>query len=531
MSAGSIVHHTNMQAPALLSARRLTKLFNGVPALLDVDLELSAGEIHALLGQNGSGKSTLIKVLAGYYAPERGASVDIDGRRLSTPIDPVEAHTRGLRFIHQDLALIDSLSILDNLSGGYYATTALGRIVPRLERRRAQQDLAAFGLELDPNRLVRDVSPVERAMIAIVRAARRDPNEDSGPAVRLMILDEPTSSLPRADAKKLFGFLQRLVRAEKAAVLIVTHRMREVFEYTDRVSVLRDGRLVERVLVEDADEASLVAAMVGRRVEIPAARSPAPRRHRGENVAVVRGISGAVVRGLDFEVHHGEVLGFTGLAGMGQDEIPYLLTGATRVYGGTIRIGDAVVQPRSPAEAAKAGIVLVPGDRQRQGSVPTATLRENITLPTIMRYWRNGFMRLRQERAAAQLLASRFEVVPLATEQQLKTFSGGNQQKAIFAKWAEAQARLIVLHQPTQGVDVASRQVLLGILRRWSAAGIGVVVCSVDHEEVAVACDRTLIMYDGQIRDQIEGPVATERLEVACQVVAPGARTPRGDVG
>ena len=502
--------------PALeLSA--LSKSFGGVRALDGVDLRVAAGEVHGLLGENGSGKSTLIKVLAGYHTPDAG-ELRVYGEEVKLPLHPGQFRSLGMDFVHQDLGLIPSLSVIENLYIGELTSARHGlHISWTRERRRAVETFDRYGLKLDVRARVSDLTPVERALLAIVRAVEgMRANLADGSGGGILVLDEPTVFLPRAGIDSLFA-LVREIASSGASVIFVSHDLDEVREITDRTTVLRDGRVVGTVVTAETSEAELVRMIIGRHLETLES-TPHDLLARDVGIAV-EGLTGGTLRNVSIELHEGEVLGLTGLVGSGFEEVPYFLFGAWRPESGRLRIGGAQhdLTSLSPATALAAGIALVPADRQQDGVVGSLPVYDNILLRALSSFFRGGLLRrLRMLRHARQMMRE-FDVRPANPRITLASLSGGNQQKALLAKWLHRHPRLLLLHEPTQGVDVGARQQIFSLVRDAAGKKTSVICASADYEQLAAICDRVLILARGRIVDQLVGEAVTkERVTERC---------------
>jgi ribose transport system ATP-binding protein len=474
----------------------MTKAFPGTLALDAVDMDVAAGEVHALVGQNGSGKSTLIKVLAGFHAPEPGTEVEVDGE----PVHLHDAHASaraGFRFVHQDLALVQELSVLENVAlGREFSRGLAGRIRWREQRRRTQALVDSLGYRFDVREPVAALGAAERTGVAIARAL-----QDTD-AARILVLDEPTATLPRPEVEGLFDVVGR-IRERGIGVIYVSHRLDEIFAIADRVTVLRDGRKVGTYRVGDIDEEQLIDLMTGGapvKVDKPE-RAPALG-----TVLEVRELSGAVLDDIGFTARAGEVLGLAGLTGSGREEILQLLFGA-RQGQGELRVGDAhldlaAVEPRA---AIRAGLALVPADRHRKGGVLRMSLAENCTLTDLDRHRRLGAIRRGSERAEVDDWLAALDVRPPMATMALDALSGGNQQKVVIAKWLRLKPRVLLLDEPTQGVDVGAKASIHALLRRAADDGAAVVIASSDDEEIADTCDRALVLRDGRIVGELAG--------------------------
>lgn len=493
----------------LLSLRNVSKTFGQTTVLHSVDLDIRAGEIRGLVGENGSGKSTLIKILAGFYEPDPGAEVAIRGTEVALPMDPVVSRDLGLSFVHQDLALVPSLSVTENMT---VASLTDGRITvhPRREIAATRAALDRYGLDIDPRRAVSSLTPLQRAMIAIVRAIEgMRATQDRGEA-SLLVLDEPTVFLPKSDRATLFD-LARQHTAVGGSVLFVSHDLEECLEVTDQISVLRDGYLQGTVTSGSVNRAEIIRMMVGKNLDLQSHREDAAGE-RGPTVLQTADARGGSVDGIDLSLARGEVVGITGLLGSGFEDVPYLLAGAIRDAGGTITL-DGVTHPLArfqPANAVLAGLALVPGDRARDGSVVSLSVLDNISVQSLRRYrgalgidW-GAIGRMARE------LVLQYDVRPPKTEVRYGTLSGGNQQKVMLAKWLHTEPKVLVLHEPTQGVDVGAREQIFSIIREGARNGAAVLCASADQEQLALVCDRVLIMRDGRIAAELVGSQVTK---------------------
>ena len=495
---------------SLLEVRGVSKAFGPTEALVEVDFDVRAGEIHALVGQNGSGKSTLVKILAGVHDPD-GGSIALEGEEFD-PRRPGEARLRGLRFVHQDLGLVDSLDVVENLAlGRGYDVRFPRRISWRHERSQAHAALADLGYELDVRSLVGSLRASERTGIAIARAL-----DGWESAARLLVLDEPTASLPEAETARLFDVV-RTIRARGVGVIYVSHHLDEVLALADRVTILRDGARVGTFDAEDLDHDRMVELIVGRGSVTAGgdgALPPGPTEH--EPSLVAQNLSGAVLRGVSLRVGAGEVVGVAGLTGSGREEIGPALFGAAG-RSGSVAVAGRVVPAERPDLAIAAGLGFVPADRKSLGLVASMVVRENVTLADLRPYRRGGMLRHRKERSDVDAWLAMLAVRPRDQTLGAMRLSGGNQQKVLLARWLRIQPRVLVLDEPTQGVDVGAKA---EIHRRIVAAardGTGVLVCSTDSAELVRVCDRVLIMQRGEIGAELLGrDISEERIDRLC---------------
>ena len=495
---------TAPQLPPALELRNLSKVFQGQWALRGVDFELRAGEIHALLGHNGSGKSTLIKILAGYHQPENGSAAERDGH----PFHLGSAHAAseaGLRFIHQDLGVIDELDAAENLRLGQ-SYQRNWWVSDRGERKAARAALAAYGIDLDPGVPIGRLRAADRTMIAIARALH------SGQKNGVIVLDEATASLPTEECGVLFDLVRR-ARDEGASIIWVTHKLGEVFNLADRVTVLRDGRKVATAPVASLDESSLVELITGRRVENFHAEASKPS---SEVLLDVQGLSGPGVTDVSLSVHAGQIVGVTGLNGSGFDALVHLIFGSAKRSRGDVRIGDRLLpQGHSPQQSVEAGLAFAPADRKTLSGIQSWTLRENVTLPKLGAR-SLGWLSSRGERREVSTWLERLGVVPANPEAPLSSLSGGNQQKVVIARWLRCGAQVFLFEVPTAGVDVGAKAAIYEHLAEVVAAGAAVVVASSDIEDVVAVSDRVIVMREGQtVADLSEDALTVDRATAA----------------
>lgn len=499
----------------MLELRGLSKAFGPTQALDRVDLSIRRGRVHALIGQNGSGKSTLIKILSGYHAPDSG-TLEIQGRGVRLPFKAGEARAYGLSFLHQDLGLAPGMTVLENLRLGRFSTTAYGRLRWREERRVASTLLEQMELDVDPRAPVRRLSSAERALVAFLRAW-----QDLEGGVGLLVLDEPTAYLPGPAVELLFDAIRRLTR-QGSSVLFVSHRLDEVLQIADEISVLRNGRMVGTLEAAGASRERIVEMLLGRAL---GELYPEPSEHGASEKAPplrVRDLTGEIASGVTFQLHAGEILGATGLLGMGHDEVPYLVFGARPAARGDVEIAGRRLSSLTPTAAHDAGVALLPADRTHQSGTAAATVLENLTLPDVGRYFRGGRLRHRRETSSVLGLLDRFGVLPAEPNRPLATLSGGNQQKALLAKWLHGEPRVLLLHEPTQGVDIGSRKQLFSIIREVADSGMAVFIASAEYEDLAHMCDRVLVMRHGRVVSELRGDDLTEQAIVQHCYLASG---------
>ncbi len=446
-------------------------------------MEVGAGEIVALVGQNGSGKSTLVKILAGIYQSDPGSTVTFGG---------AGDEKASLHFIHQDLGLVGSLSTVENVSlGRPERWVSLGLLPKRREVKRAVELIADFGGSFDVTRPISELTAAERTIVALARAL------DGWEHTRnVLVLDEPTAALHGSEVEKLFVAVRKAA-ALGSGVVFISHRLDEVIELADKVVVLRDGRVIgeaERGAYGHEDLVELIAGRTAERVEqrrSPVAGMPALR---------VRGLCGETVRDLSLDVQHGEVLGISGVLGSGRDEICSLVFGARRPVAGALSLDGTAVHPGLAREAIKAGLGYVPANRAQEGAVMTMTVRENLTLPwlTPLRGFGGRLVRAR-EREEVDRWAEKIALRPADPERTIALFSGGNQQKVVLAKWLRMRPKVLLLDEPTQGVDVGAKAGVYDLIDGAAAEGSAVLMCSSDEKELATVCDRVLVLSGGRV--------------------------------
>jgi ABC-type sugar transport system ATPase subunit len=473
-------------APPLVSFRRVSKRFPGARALEDVSFDVAAGSCHALCGENGAGKSTLGKLLAGIYLPDAG-DILVDGRPVHFN-DPRDALRAGIGIVHQELAFCENLSVAENLCLGDLPRRGLFVSRPAIDRR-ARDLLGAIESSIDIRRLVGDLSVAEQQIVQIAAAA--------GSGARVIIFDEPTSSLSQREADHLYGLMGRL-RASGITCVYVSHRMPEIFRLCDTITVLRDGKHVATQAASALDEAELVRLMIGRQLEEYLGQEG--ERAPGESLLRVEKLSSpGRFREVSFEVRAGEVVGLAGLVGAGRSDVTKAVFGLDPEAHGRIEISGKGLPSGSPESAMRAGLGLVPGDRKRQGLVLGMSALENLTLPTLAELSRFGWIRLGAERAWARQVFARLKMPPPNLDQIVGGLSGGNQQKIVLAKWLAARCRVLILEEPTRGVDVGAKAEIHALIRDLAAAGSGILLISSELPELLALSTRMLVLRGGQL--------------------------------
>jgi ribose transport system ATP-binding protein len=499
---------------AVLAVTGAGKSYAGNPALAGVDLELAGSQVHALVGENGAGKSTLVKIISGGLAADAG-SLALEGRPFR-PRSPADAQRRGVVAVHQELSLSPYLPVYQNVllgrregSGPFLNPGLLRRLAGELQRR--------YGTSIDPESWVSDLPLEEQQVVEILKALAFDP--------RVLILDEPTSALGAENTRWLLDLIREL-KARGRAILFISHRLPEIMELADTITVLKDGRKVATVERAGTDADEVVRMMVGR--ELSDIFPPKPDRASLEAKPVllrVRGLVAERVRRAELEVRAGEVVGLAGLEGQGQHELLLALFGINPVLAGEIEISGRKVSPRSPARAIAAGISLVPVDRRTEGIILPLSVAHNIAMATLDRRQRLGWVdRVAEQRLAADMIG-RLAIRTRSPSTPVGDLSGGNQQKVALGKWLAAEPRLLLLDDPTRGVDIQTRRDIYHRIRRLAAQGVGVLLSSTDTIELVGTCDRVLVMYEGRIVSALEGSAITEQNIVSAAVGLAGGES------
>jgi ribose transport system ATP-binding protein len=503
-------------AERCLEIRGLTKDFPGQRVLAGVDLDLHKGEILALAGANGSGKSTLIKILAGFHAPDAGTVT-----AFGEPTDFGRHDWRErCHFVHQNLGLVETLSATDNLAlVNGYRCSRLGRIRWSEQRTAARRAIERFGGSFDLEVPVAALTPAERTIVAIARALDRWDDDEA-----VLVVDEPTASLHRDEVEKLFRSI-RLVAEHGAGVIFVSHRVDEMLELSDRVVVLRDGRLAASVKTSELTHDGLVELIIGHALDaveeqvVPVA---------DEVVLDVRHLRGERIADVSFVLRRGEILGVTGLLGSGREELTTLLGGAMSRRGGSVQLDGEPLPADSVPAAIRRGLVMVPADRARRGAIMARDLRENVMLPDPAWAYSRGWLSGRREHAEVDRWLHRLQVTPARQELPMALLSGGNQQKVVLAKWLRCAPHVMVLDEPTQGVDVGAKAAIYQMLVDAAREGASIVVCSSEAKDLAAICDRVIVLEGGRVSAELHGAALSEHAITAASIRTTGGITQEG---
>jgi ABC-type sugar transport system ATPase subunit len=483
------------QAP-LLSVRGVTKEFPGVQALLNVDLDIRAGEVQAVVGENGAGKSTLMKILAGVYQPDAG-TILLDGHEVHIGT-PRQSMALGIGMIHQELNLAPNLSVAENIFLGRPPTRA-GLVDWRGLDRHTHDLLERLGIELDPRSTVEDLSVARQQMVEIAKALSLE--------ARIFIMDEPTSALTDRETATLFDIIARL-KAQGVAVVYISHRLEEIFRIADVVTVLRDGHLVGSSSITDTSPTRLIGMMVGRELT---AFFPKTEAAIGDPVLQVRGLSRAgTLHDIHFEVRRGEILGIAGLVGAGRTELARALFGIDRMDAGEVVLNGRRVRISSPRQAIDLGLGFVTEDRKLHGLVLGMTVRENASLASLPKLSRVGFLSFSRERQVAQDYVRQLDIRTPGIEQEVVNLSGGNQQKIVLAKWLATRPRVLILDEPTRGIDVGAKAEVHALMSRLAASGVAIIMISSELPEILGMSDRILVVRQGRVSAEYTRDEATQ---------------------
>ncbi|WP_200840964.1 sugar ABC transporter ATP-binding protein [Geminicoccus flavidas] len=480
----------------LLAVRGLGKSFSGNVVLSDLDFAVHAGEVQALVGENGAGKSTLIKVLGGVYQPDRGELlVEGEPTRLRSPRD---ALARGIVVIQQELSLAPHLSAEENIFLGHFPTTRFGTVAKGEMRRRAAELLDSLSIEIDPSVPVGRLSIAQQQMVEIAKAISLQ--------ARVLVLDEPTAVLDEKRVATLFALVARL-KAQGLGIVFISHHLEEVFRICDRVTVLRDGRKTGEAPIGEIDQEWLVARMIGR--DFPAHARQA--RRSGKPALELRGLSRrGEFEDVSFAVHEGEIVGLAGLVGAGRTEVARAIVGLARPSAGTIRLHGQDVRIDDPGKAARLGISYLTEDRKAQGLLPNRPVRENATISSLGRFTRLGVLNLVKERAYVRDMIGKLDVRSAGMGTEIRYLSGGNQQKVLIGRALAVEPRVLIVDEPTRGVDIGAKQEIYALIEQLVARGVAIVLISSEMEEVLRLSDRIVVLRRGRVAATLSREEASE---------------------
>ena len=482
--------------PPVLALDGVTKTFPGVRALSDVSLNLYPGEVTALVGENGAGKSTVVKILTGIYQPD-GGTIRVDGVAARFPTAQ-DAAAAGITAIHQETVLFDELSVAENIFLGHAPRGRFGLIDTARMMSAARDILHGIGAEIDPSVRLRDLGIANKHLVAIARALSID--------ARVVIMDEPTAALSHKEIEELYELVEKL-KGQGKAILFISHKFDEIFRIADRYTVFRDGQFVGAGRIAEVSEGDLVKMMVGRPVD---QIFPSRSHQAGDGVLQVVGYCHPTeFDDIGFTLRKGEILGFYGLVGAGRSEFMQALFGITAPSKGVTKIDGKVRVIRSPADAVANGIVYVPEDRGKQGAITALPIFQNVTLPSLTRTSRNGFLRLAEEFRLARDYTGRLDLRAASLDTPVGNLSGGNQQKVVIAKWLATQPKIIILDEPTKGIDIGSKAAVHDFMAELAAQGLAVIMVSSEIPEVLGMSDRVIVMREGRIAAELSGAEMT----------------------
>ncbi|MEQ8391055.1 MAG: sugar ABC transporter ATP-binding protein [Thalassospira sp.] len=470
----------------VLELRNISKTFPGIKALDSVELQLYPGQVTALIGENGAGKSTLVKVLTGIYAPD-GGQILID----DTPVTmqaATDAKRHGISAIHQEAVMFDELTVTENIFINNQNRNIFGLLDWKLMRKRAKTLLEYLDVNVDPNIPLRELSVAHKHLVSFAAALSVNSN--------IVIMDEPTASLSHHEIQELYRLVRRL-RDEGKAILFISHKFDEIFEICDRYTVFRDGQFVGSGDITDVTQDDLVAMMVGRTVS---QIYPKVQTTIGDTVMSVNGLSHPTeFADIDFDLRKGEILGFYGLVGAGRSEVMQALFGLTPTSSGSMELNGKPFKPRTPGDAVDQGLVYVPEDRQHQGAILTLPIFQNITLPQLGGLSRSGFIDMAREYDVAREYATRLQLKASSLSENVENLSGGNQQKVVIGKWLATNPNVIIVDEPTKGIDIGSKAAVHKFMGELVAQGLSVIMVSSELPEVMGMADRVIVMHEGRI--------------------------------
>jgi len=481
----------------LLEAKGITKQFPGTLALDNVQLELQAGEIHAVIGENGAGKSTLMKILSGVYTADAG-EIFFQGQPV-TLRSPQDAIALGIAVVHQELSVIPALTVAENIYPGRLPTNRLGMVKYGELFENARRDLARLNVAVDPRAEVSTLSVANQQLVEITKALSMQ--------CKVLILDEPTSALTENEAATLFDLLRRLA-AEGVGILYISHKLSEIFALSHRITVLRDGRYIGTRITAETTPADVIRMMVGRELTD---MYPEKSAERGPVLLEVRDLRlPGQTQGCSFSLHRGEVLGFAGLIGSGRSELMRALFGADEKEGGEVFLEGRRITINSPQDAIDLGLAYLPEDRKAGGLFLDMALKANIAAASLPQVTARGFVVPAREMALAREYIGRLNISTYGPEQEVRRLSGGNQQKTLVAKWLAIKPRILIVDEPTRGIDVGAKREIHHLLRQLAREGVGVIMVSSELPEVLGMSDRVLVMHEGAIVAELAAGEATE---------------------
>ncbi len=478
-----------------LRLEHISKSFPGVKALDDINIEVNQGEVHALCGENGAGKSTLMNILSGNLRPD-GGTILMNGETVSFE-NPKEAFQKGIAIVHQHLSLVDNLSVAENIFANQHPVNLLGLIHYKKLHQQTADVLTELKINITPSVLVSALSPAQKQMVEIAKALARKP--------KLLILDEPTASLTDKEIKVLFDIVYHL-KQQGVSILYISHRLSEIFQLADRVSVLKDGKFQGTFLKEELTKEQLIKRMVGRDL-IDLKPSSI---NQSSILLEVKNLSGEKFKNINFTLHRGEIIGLAGLVGAGRTEIARVLFGADRKLSGEILKEKKILHIQHPADAIHHKISYLSEDRKTLGLFQEMSIQQNIVAASLESVSNGSLFSEAKAKQIAKDFSEKLHVVSRSLQQKVAQLSGGNQQKVLFGKWLAIQPEILIVDEPTHGVDIGAKQGIYHILKNLASEGIGIIVISSELPELLGLCNRILVIRQGTLRGELSGHEATE---------------------
>jgi ribose transport system ATP-binding protein len=471
-----------MPQPVLLEMRGISKSFPGVKALDDVSVEFEKGEVHALMGENGAGKSTLIKTLSGAVIPDAGTIV-LDGKDYSE-MPPELSHSLGIGVIYQEFNLMPTLTVSENIFMDKLEGKPFWVDFKTMERK-TDELFQKMQAHINPKALIKNLSMAEMQLVEIAKAISKE--------VKILIMDEPTAPLTTNEVDILFNIIKRL-KENGVTIIYISHRISEIFELADRVTIMRDGKKISTHPIGEINKDMLIKEMVGRAL---GDTFPKAEKKIGETVLKVENLSGNGVKNISFELHRGEILGIAGLVGAGRTEIMRVLFGAERSDGGTVMLHNRSIKPKNPRQMIRNGFALIPEDRKLQGVIMELPIFQNISLPNIEKITHFGVLKKGAEKIMVEEQIKALKVNTPSMRQIVKNLSGGNQQKVALAKWLAGSSSIFIFDEPTRGIDVGAKQEIYRIMNGLCEKGMSIIMISSEMEELLGMSDRILVLYEG----------------------------------
>lgn len=481
----------------LLSVKNVTKEFPGVKALDNISFDVQRGSVHALVGENGAGKSTFIKILAGIYHQDSG-SVVFNGSEVNFKT-PYESQVSGISVVHQELKLSETLSVTENIFLGNLLYTSTGIVDWAGMRKRAQEMISQLGVDINVNDIVEDISVAKKQMVEICKAINHK--------CKLLIMDEPSATLTEKEQKLMFQAVRKL-QSEGMTIIYISHRLEEIFDLANNVTVLRDGQVIKTMPVADVDRKALISLMVGREL---VNEYPKEKIALGEVMLEVKGLTrNGVIEDIGFHVKKGEILGFAGLVGSGRTEVMRALLGIDKLDGGEIYLKGKKIVQNSFAQAIKNGFGLIPEDRKKQGLVQIASVKKNVSMVSLDKFIKGGIIDVKEEDKESAAYVKKLRVSTPSLDTEVQYLSGGNQQKVVIAKWLLQNADIIILDEPTRGIDVGAKSEIYTLITELIKEGKAVIMVSSELPEILGMSDRIMVMHDGRISGELTREEASQ---------------------